>query len=307
MLIDSGALRREGDRWVRAEGYGEIAVPPTIKALLEARLDNLARADRATVEPASVIGAGVRAPGDRGAGAGCRARRTIGKHLRHAGAQALHRPVERAQAETIYRFHHHLVRDTVYNGLLKRARANLHLGFVRWADKVNAERDRALEFEEILGYHLEQAYRYLGELGPLDEAGVAIGADAARAPGERRHGARFARGDMHAAANLFRRAVALLGDDDPTRLALLPELGEALMELGDFARSARRAREAEAAAERAGNERLAASAQLLSACSCACTAASRATGATRRCARPRRRSRCSSAKAPTPSWRRPGA
>ena len=81
------------------------------------------------------------------------------------------------------------MRDTVYNGLLKRTRANLHLGFVRWADKVNAERDRALEFEEILGYHLEQAYRYLGELGPLDEAGVAIGTRCGAAPGERRHGA----------------------------------------------------------------------------------------------------------------------
>ena len=78
------------------------------------------------------------------------------------------------------------MRDTVYNGLLKRARAQLHIDFVRWADKVNAERDRALEFEEILGYHLEQAHRYLSELGPLDEAGVAIGVDAAQRLSARR-------------------------------------------------------------------------------------------------------------------------
>ena len=56
---------------------------------------------------------------------------------------------------------------TVYNGLLKRARANLHLDFVRWADRVNADSERGLEYEEILGYHLEQAHRYLRELGPL--------------------------------------------------------------------------------------------------------------------------------------------
>ena len=39
-----------------------------------------------------------------------------------------------------------------------------------WADEVN--RDRGAEFEEILGYHLEQAWTYLSELGPLDERGA---------------------------------------------------------------------------------------------------------------------------------------
>src|SRR5439155_563440 len=56
MLIDDGALRLEAGQWVRADLGSEIAVPPTIHALLEARLDKLARAERATVEPASVIG-----------------------------------------------------------------------------------------------------------------------------------------------------------------------------------------------------------------------------------------------------------
>ena len=186
MLIDSHALRMEGGRWVRAESYGEITVPPTIQALLEARLDSLARADRATVEPASVIGLEFARPAlEAIAPDALRAR--DGRTPEHAGAQALH-PARRArsQADAIYRFHNHLVRETVYNGLLKRARANLHIGFVRWADKVNADRDRALEFEEILGYHLEQAHRYLRELGPLDEAGRGDRRRRGAAPGERR-------------------------------------------------------------------------------------------------------------------------
>jgi class 3 adenylate cyclase/tetratricopeptide (TPR) repeat protein len=261
MLIDSGALRREGAQWIRAEGYGDITVPPTIKALLEARLDGLARADRATVEPASVIGVEFERPAIE-ALAPDAVRPEIGKHLDTLARKHFIDPAGAEQAETIYRFHHHLVRDTVYNGLLKRARANLHLGFVRWADKVNADRDRAREFEEILGYHLEQAYRYLGELGPLDEAGVAIGIDAAGrlASAGRRA---FARSDMHAAANLLRRASALLAADNPTRLALQPELGEALMELGKFDEARQVLSEAVAAADRAGNERLAVSAQLI--------------------------------------------
>src|SRR4030095_13240230 len=132
-----------------------------------------------------------------------------------------------------FRFDHHLIRDTVYNGLLKRARATMHVEFVKWADQVNAESDRGREFEAILGYHLEQAYKYLGELGPIDEAGTAIGGDGARrlASAGRRA---FARGDMHAAANLLQRSAALLGSSELQRAELMPELAEALMGLGDF-------------------------------------------------------------------------
>jgi tetratricopeptide (TPR) repeat protein len=133
---------------------------------------------------------------------------------------------------------------------------------VRWADKVNAERDRALEFEEILGYHLEQAHRYLSELGPLDEKGLALGQDAARRLSSAARRA-FARGDTHAAANLYRRSLALLRADDPARLGLLPELAETLMESGEFAEARSVLAEATAAADGAGNERLKAGAQIV--------------------------------------------
>jgi predicted ATPase/class 3 adenylate cyclase len=261
MLIDTQALRREGDRWVRAEGYGEITVPPTIKALLEARLDNLPRADRATVEPASVIGLEFDRPAIE-ALAPDAVRPEIDKHLDVLARKHFIDPSGDAQAEAMYRFHHHLVRDTVYNGLLKRARANLHLAFVRWADKINAERERALEFEEILGYHLEQAYRYLGELGPLDEAGLAIGADASRRLANAGKRA-LARGDAHAAANLFRRAIALLHSDDPQRADLLSALGESLLDTGDFTAARAIAEEGIAAADRIGSSRIKASNQLV--------------------------------------------
>jgi tetratricopeptide (TPR) repeat protein len=153
------------------------------------------------------------------------------------------------------------VRDTVYGGLLKRARATLHVDFVTWADKVNAERGRGLEFEEILGYHLEQAHRYLSELGPLDAKGREIGRDAARrlyAAGRRS----FARGDPHAASNLLHRAIALLADDDPLRLPMLPDVGEVLLEQGKFAEAKAIVDEAHTKAEAIGNQRVAAAAVL---------------------------------------------
>jgi class 3 adenylate cyclase/tetratricopeptide (TPR) repeat protein len=261
MLIDNGALRLDGERWVRADDATEIAVPPTIQALLEARLDGLARAERAAVEPASVIGLEF-AQSALSSLAPEAVRPQLGQHLGTLTRRQFIRPVTQNGPDLVYRFHHHLVRDTVYNGLLKRARANLHLEFVRWADKANADSDRALEFEEILGYHLEQAHRYLRELGPLDAQGLATGADAARRLSSAGRRA-AARGDMHAAANLLRRAITVLEPADPARGALLPDLAEVLIGLGDFAAARSTIDEAAAAAERAGDERLKALARLL--------------------------------------------
>jgi class 3 adenylate cyclase/tetratricopeptide (TPR) repeat protein len=261
MLIDSRVLREEEGRWQCADDRFEIQIPPTIRALLEARLDQLPGDVRATIEPASVIGLEF---------AQSAVETLMPDQLRpHAGASLATltrrhfiRPVPAAGSDIAYRFQHHLVRDTVYGGLLKRSRATLHMAFVRWADRVNVEHGRGLEFEEILGYHLEQAYRYACELGSPDEAEMAIAADAARrlsAAGKRA----ATRGDTHAAANLYRRAVALLDRSDPRRLVLLSEFGEVLEELAAFDEAHAVLAEAQQTAEHAGNRRIAASARLL--------------------------------------------
>ena len=65
-----------------------------------------------------------------------------------------------------FRFRHMLIRDAAYRSLPKEARADLHERFAAWLEQVGGP--RLHEFEEILGYHLEQAYRCLAELGPLD-------------------------------------------------------------------------------------------------------------------------------------------
>jgi len=251
MLIDRGALIEVNGHWVRGPAAVDIDVPPTIHALLEARLDQLGRAERATVEPAAVMG--LEFPESALSElAPAAVRPALGEHLATlTRKQFLHLSIT-VDASARYRFHHQLVRDTVYNGLLKRARAQLHIEFVRWADRVNADRDRALEFEEILGYHLEQATHYLRELGRLDDRGTAIASDAAQRLGRAAKRA-FSRSDMRAAANLYRRAVDLCEPDDAMRRLLLPELGETLFELGDFAEARRVLADSLACAERAGD------------------------------------------------------
>src|SRR5207247_2431973 len=123
----------------------------------------------------------------------------------HLGALTRKQLVQAAAAdEPTYRFPNLLIRDAAYNGLLKRARADLHERFVAWAEEINRRQGRGQEFEEIQGYHLEQTHRYLMELGMLDDHARLVGRRASEklASSGRRA---MARGDMPAAADLLRR------------------------------------------------------------------------------------------------------
>jgi class 3 adenylate cyclase/tetratricopeptide (TPR) repeat protein len=230
MLIDDGVIVFESGAWRAVSEIDTVAVPPTIHALLAARLDGLAPDERAVIEPAAVIGQlFVRDAVDHLAPE--RVRPALGTHLGSLTEKHLVQPDRSRTEEEAFRFHHILIRDTAYDGILKRARATFHEQFVEWADSVN--REGATEYEEILGYHLEQAHRYLAELGPLDDHGRELGADGARrlASAGRRA---FARGDAPAAAKLLGRAASLLPETEPVRLALLAEHGDALMQAGSF-------------------------------------------------------------------------
>ena len=56
MLVDEELLHHEADRWVPAAGLDQVQVPPTISALLSARLDRLSPSEHAVIERAAVIG-----------------------------------------------------------------------------------------------------------------------------------------------------------------------------------------------------------------------------------------------------------
>jgi tetratricopeptide (TPR) repeat protein len=214
---------------------GEAAVdslPPTIDALLSARLDSLNAHERSIVECASVVGL-VFAHAAIGELVPEAVRPTLDEHLASLESKRLIHRDHRSE-DLPWRFDHALIRDAAYGALLKRSRATLHERFADWAEGLNRDRDRETEFEEILGYHLEQAHDYLAELGPLDDHGRELGVRGAVRLGSAGRRA-FGRGDMPAAANLLRRAATLLDAQDRRRLELLPELGEALMEIGEFA------------------------------------------------------------------------
>jgi len=258
MLVETGAIRREGEAWVATIASGEIDIPPTVQALVAARLDALQNEERQVIDPASVIGLGfavdavVNLVPQEAAPA-------VPVRLHALTTKQFVRPT--ASEEDFYRFGHSVIKDAAYRSLLKRTRADLHERFVSWAEPVNRERGREVEFEEILGYHLEQAYRYRSELGPIDDVGRDVGRRAAEklASAGRRA---FARGDAPAAVNLLSRAVNLLPEHSAWRIELFPELAEALIEEGTFERAGQVIDGAVQAAREISDQRLEARAQL---------------------------------------------
>ena len=230
MLIETGEIQRGLEGWVARAGSQGIRIPPTVEALVAARLDALGQEERAVVEPAAVIGLSF--PMDAVEEL---VEAAIREHLEADLATLIGKQlVRRAPGdEIVYRFGHQVIRDTAYGSLLKRVRAALHERFVVWAERVNKERGRETEFEEILGFHLEQAYRYRTEIGVVDAEAVQVGERAAEklASAGRRA---LERGDLPAAISLLRRSVAILPRVARLRVELLVDLADALLQQGSF-------------------------------------------------------------------------
>ena len=259
MLVENGSLREVDGRLEAAADLSRLAIPPTIQALLAARIDSLEDNERGVIDAASIIGQ-VFARAALETLIDDELREVLTPQLRALTVKELIRP-NPGEEDAAHRFAHILIRDTTYEGLLKRTRAELHERFVAWADEANRASDRATEFEEILGYHLEQAHRYRSQLGPLDDHGIDLGIQAAlrlSSAGDRA----FARGDLPAATNLIQRAVALLPERDPRRPGLMYQLGDAQFETGEYGTAIETLHAAEEAATALEAVGLAARAQL---------------------------------------------
>jgi class 3 adenylate cyclase/tetratricopeptide (TPR) repeat protein len=243
MLVDERLLRQVDGRWKAVGDMSRLAIPPSLDALLASRLDRLPPDERDVVDPASVIGQRFSTPAVR-ALVSEPLRPEVPAHLQALTRRQFVQPVDDDDDEDdAYRFQHLLVKDAAYAGLLKQRRAVLHERFVAWADVINRERGREAEFEEILGYHLEQAHRYRAELGPLDEHGLELGVRASERLASA-GGRAVGRGDVPAAAGLLLRAAAPLPPEHPRRPRLLLQAGESQMEMGAFAEAAETLEEA---------------------------------------------------------------
>jgi tetratricopeptide (TPR) repeat protein len=124
-----------------------------------------------------------------------------------------------------FRFRHILIRDAAYDALANASRAGLHERFASWLEEHGTE---LVELDELLGYHLEQAYGYRAELGTPDDGALAAAARRRLAAGGHRAARRQ---DYLAAVSLLERAAVLVPPDE-LDLALETELGEAMFWTG---------------------------------------------------------------------------
>jgi DNA-binding SARP family transcriptional activator len=224
----------------------QLVIPPTIWAVLGARLDLLGAREHRAVQVASVAG--------REFWSGAVAELL---EIEHDEVPAILLPLVRkdlvrpAQSlfpgEEAFHFRHLLIRDVAYESIPKSARVPWHDRFAAWLERTVGEAD------EVVAYHREQAARYHIELHGRDDRGAELAVQAVQslaAAGRRAS----RRGDVRAAASLLARAAELIEDSDPSRPELLTALAEAYRESGDFARADASLAEALAAAAAAGDE-----------------------------------------------------
>ncbi len=206
----------------------EEAVPASIHALLAARIDRLEPGERAVLQRASVEGrlfhraAVAELLPDGGHGLG-------GTLLALTRKELLRPDRSLYEGDDGFRFSHVLVRDVAYGSMPKELRADLHTRLASWLE--TRESAQLTGQDEIVGYHLEQAYLNRVDLGRLgdDARSVALRGGTLLGRAGRRA---LDRDEFAAAATLLERACRLLAIEPAERTAFLTDLGRALRGTG---------------------------------------------------------------------------
>ena len=206
--------------------------PPTVEALIGSRLDRLGSEERDVLDRAAVLGRdftpeAVAALGD--------------------APRTLHALESRGLVDG-NRFRHALIREVAYAEITKARRADLHERAAGWLERHDGA-------DEVVGYHLEQAARYVRETDGDPGRARRLATDAGERLGDA--GLRAWRGDEAAAtAGLLTRATTLLPRRGSRRRELLCELGIALRTAGDLNGAKAALAAAVAAAEEARDRRI---------------------------------------------------
>jgi predicted ATPase/class 3 adenylate cyclase len=227
MLVDAGVLVDDHGSWNLVGDVDRVDVPPTIQALLAARLDRLPPHERVLAQRGAVIGRTF----EQQAVTELSPEADRSQIVTHLRGLVRHQVIGPYQADDVYRFRHLLIRDAAYEALPKEERAVLHERFADWLEALAP--DRLVEQEEILGYHLEQAHDYRVSLGQRDAqvSGLAVRAGGWLAAAGHRADQRR---DARAARNLLTRAIRLLPEGDPHYWSARLDLANTLSDAADL-------------------------------------------------------------------------
>ncbi len=200
MLIEAHELELADGQWRAKGSAADLALPETIQSIVAARIDGLQPAEKTALQQASIIG-------ERFA---LDELLVLGGELGAAPEALLRKGFFIADRDDpsgrSLRFKHILIRDAAYAGLTKAERAELHEHFADFQAQTAA--DRLIEYEEIIGYHLEQAIHHRQQLGLDDERTRALAGRAAQMLGAAGIRA-LQRGDAVTSNRLLERCAAV--------------------------------------------------------------------------------------------------
>jgi class 3 adenylate cyclase/tetratricopeptide (TPR) repeat protein len=165
-LVETQALSGERGDYRLMRPIGNIQVPPTVQAILAARIDRLLPGDKNLLQVASVVGREIPL--------------AVLRPMSDFTEEALNHALEHLQTaeflfetgvypDVEYSFTHALTHEVTYNGLLRARRSSLHARLVNAIETLY--RDRLGEHIERLAQHavrgelLEKAVRYLRQAG----------------------------------------------------------------------------------------------------------------------------------------------
>jgi class 3 adenylate cyclase len=203
---------------------GLLEPPPTLRALLAARLDRLGPGERGVLERAAVVGREF-AAGDVTELLDTAAAPTARAHF----GVLVRRGFLRVATDVDFRFRHGLIHDAVYRGAPKERRAD-------WHERLADHLDRKRETDELVGFHLERACLLHAELGADNRRLRQLATDAGTRLGSAGM-LTWRRNDVHATVGLLERATNLLPADSSLARELTCELGLALRAGGDAERA----------------------------------------------------------------------
>jgi tetratricopeptide (TPR) repeat protein len=252
-LIDDGHLHEQEGRWEPTDDLTAVPLAPTVRALLEARVDRLPPQERDVLAAAAIVGREFRdedlevlLPDVDAARFNAALDTLCRRDL--VELQRLSRPGSRQFA-----FGHVLVRDVVYRSLSKEVRSRDHERYGRAL--IEMAKGRLAEVQEIVGYHLESAFHLREALLADPHELQGLGDEASRhlaAAGRRA----FGRDDLAAAASLFGRALRCRRRSDGEWCEMARLQSGALFDLGRFEEAEEVVARALAVAERIGDEAL---------------------------------------------------
>lgn len=220
----TGMLRHSESRLPSdTDSLPEQLLPPTVQAVIAARIDHLVQPAKDLVRTASVFARSSFELSDLAMIADADP-----KVLDILEQEEL--LVRDAEHPDVWRFHHGLVRDVAYESLPKRERQRLHL---RFADRISEDPETAARYPRVIASHLERAAQASLDLNPRDRALAERAVEALARAGDLALDA----SDTRAAADLYGRALGLSGPErgwGAREAAMLAHVGEARYWQGEF-------------------------------------------------------------------------